>query len=54
MVGKRAVRDHIEVLINKYKKKMRAEENASGIAVDESSELNSMLKEIVELEETAL
>ena len=52
VVDKRSVRDHIGVLINK--KKMRAEENASGIAPDEPSELDSMLEEIVELEETAV
>lgn len=33
---------------------MSAEENASGIAPDEPSELDTMLEEIVELEETAL
>ena len=54
VVDKRSVRDHIAVLINRYKKKMRAEANASGIAPDEPSELDSMLEEIVALEETAV
>ena len=53
VVDKRSVRDHIAVLINRYKKKMRAEENASGIDPDEPSELDTMVAEIIELEESA-
>lgn len=53
VVDKRSVRDHIAVLINRYKKKMRAEENASGIDPDEPSELDTMVEEIIELEESA-
>jgi hypothetical protein len=52
-VDKRSVRDHIAVLINRYKKKMRAEENASGIDPDEPSELDTMVEEIIEFEESA-
>lgn len=37
-VDHRAIRDHINVLVNKYKKKIRAEERASGISPDEPSE----------------
>ena len=50
VVDKRSVRDHIAVLINRYKKKMRAEENASGIDPDEPSELDTMVEEIIEME----
>ena len=52
-VDQRAIRDHINVLINKYKKKIRAEERASGISPDEPSELDELLQQIIALEESA-
>ena len=52
-VDKRSVRDHVGVLINRLKKKTRAEEKASGIAPPEPSELESMLEEIIELSESS-
>ncbi|XP_048577829.1 probable basic-leucine zipper transcription factor K [Nematostella vectensis] len=53
-VDSRAVRDHLGNLIKKYKKQMRAEERASGIAPDEPSELDQLIKQIIELEETTV
>ncbi|CAH3185724.1 unnamed protein product, partial [Porites lobata] len=51
-VTKRSVRDHIAVLIKKYKKKMKDEEKASGIN-PEPTELEQALAEIIEMEEAA-
>ena len=51
-VTKRSVRDHIAVLIKKYKKKMKDEEKASGIN-PEPTELDQALADIIEMEEAA-
>ena len=48
-----AIRDHINVLVNKYKKKIRAEERASGISPDKPSELDELIQQIIALEESA-
>ena len=48
-----AVRDHVGILINRIKKKLRVEERSSGIAPPEPTELEILLEEIVALEETA-
>ena len=52
-VDYRAIRDHIKVLVNKYKKKIRAEERASGLPPDEPSELDHLIQQIVALEESS-
>ena len=52
-VGKRAVCDHVGILINRYKRRIKAEEKASGISPGEPTELDNMLEEIITLEETA-
>ena len=52
-VDKRSVRDHVGILVNRYKKKLRAEEKATGITPDEPTELDNLLEEIIALEETA-
>ena len=52
-VDKRSVRDHLGILVNKHKRKLRAEEKASGIAPDEPSELENLLDTIITLEESA-
>ena len=52
-VDHRAIRDHINVLVNKYKKKIRAEERASGISPDEPSELDDLIQQIIALEESS-
>ena len=49
-VSKRAVRERFTLLAEKFKKKMKAEEKASGIDT-EMSELDVLLEEIVEKEE---
>ena len=46
-VDKRSVRDHMGTLVNKHKRKVRAEEKASGIAPDEPSELENLLDTII-------
>jgi len=51
-VDKRSVRDHIGILVNKHKRKVRAEEKASGIAPEEPSELENLLDTIIALEES--
>ena len=48
-----AIRDHINVLVNKYKKKIRAEERASGISPDEPSKLDGLIQQITALEESS-
>ena len=50
-VDKRSVRDHMGILVNKQKRKVRAEEKASGIAPDEQSELENLLDTIIAVEE---
>ena len=52
-VDHRAIWDHINVLVNKYKKKIRAEERASGISPDEPSELDDLKQQIIALEESS-
>jgi len=52
-VDKRSVRDHVGILVNKHKRKVRAEEKASGIAPDEPTELDNLLDTIIALEESA-
>lgn len=49
---KRAVRDRWVLLQKKYKTKMREEEAATGISVDEQSEVDVLLEELVEKEES--
>ena len=51
-VTKRAVRDRYGIISDKYKKKIRSEEKASGIQVDET-ELGVLLEEVVERENLA-
>ena len=41
------------ILVNKHKRKVRAEENASGIAPDQPSELENLLGTIIALEESS-
>ena len=52
-VDKRSVRDHLNSLVSKYKKKIRREENASGIS-PELSELDKLLEEICGLESASI
>ena len=52
-VDKRSVRDHVGILQNRHKKKLRAEENATGIVPDEPTELENLLEQIIALEESA-
>ena len=52
-VDKRSVRDHIGILVNKDKRKVRAKEKASGIAPGEPSELENLLDTIIGLEESS-
>ena len=52
-VDHRAIRDHINVLVNKYRKIIRAEERVSGISPDEPSELDELIQQIIALEESA-
>ena len=52
-VDKGSVRDHMGILVNKHKRKVRAEEKASGIAPDEPSELENLLDTIIALEESS-
>ena len=49
---KRAVRDRWVLLQKKHKTKMHEEEAASGISVDEMSEIDVLLEELVEREES--
>jgi hypothetical protein len=51
-VDKRSVRDHIGILIKRQKKKLSAEEKASGIN-PEPTELDHALEEIIILEEAS-
>ena len=51
-VSQRSVRDHLLLLQKKYRKKMRQEEQASGIS-PEKTELDELIEEISEIEETA-
>lgn len=49
---KRAVRDRWTLLQKKYKAKLREEEKASGISVDDLSEKDVLLEELIEKEES--
>ena len=51
-VNKRSVRDRLTLLITKHKAKIRQEENASGIACEET-ELDQALEEIIDKEKLA-
>ena len=51
-VTKRSVRDHLNILIKKYKKKMTAEERSTGVS-PELTELDQALADIVEMEVVA-
>ena len=51
-VNKRSVRDRLTLLITKHKAKMRQEENASGIACEET-ELDRALEEIIDKEKSS-
>ena len=51
-VDKRSVRDHVGILVYKDKKKLQAEEKATGITPDESTELENLLDTIIALEES--
>ena len=51
-VNRRSVRDRLTLLITKYKAKIRQEENASGIACEET-ELDQALEEIIDKEKLA-
>jgi hypothetical protein len=52
-VDKRGVRDHIGNIQNRHKKKIKAEEKATGIAPDEPSDLDDSLEQIIALEESS-
>ncbi|XP_068735661.1 trichohyalin-like [Montipora capricornis] len=52
-VDKRSVRDHVGILQNRHKKKLRAEEKARGIVPDEPTELENLLEQIIALEQSA-
>ena len=52
-MDERSVRDHVGILVNRIKKKARAEERSSGIAPPEPIELENLVEEIMALEETA-
>ncbi|XP_031572257.1 uncharacterized protein LOC116306353 [Actinia tenebrosa] len=45
-VDKRAVRDHLNMIIEKFKKKMKNEESTSGIS-PELTELDALLEEVI-------
>ena len=52
-IDKRSVRNHMGILANKHKRKVRAEDKASGIAPEEPSKLENLLDNIIALEESA-
>ena len=52
-VSKRSVRDRLTLLLAKYKEKMRKEEQGSGIACDDETEIEVALSEIIEKEQAA-
>ncbi|XP_068690985.1 putative uncharacterized protein DDB_G0274435 [Montipora foliosa] len=53
-VDKRSVRDHMKILVYKHKKKLQAEEKATGITPDEPTELENLLDTITALEESGV
>ncbi|KAL9961569.1 hypothetical protein ACROYT_G030530 [Oculina patagonica] len=52
-VSKRSVRERLTLLVNKYKEKMRTEEQGSEIECDDETELEKALSEIIEKEQAA-
>lgn len=52
-VSKRSVRDRLTLLLAKYKEKMTKEEQGSGIACDDETEIEIALSEIIEKEQAA-
>ena len=52
-VDKRSVRDHVAILMNGIKKKLRAEERSSDIVPPEPTELENLVEKIMALKETA-
>jgi len=52
-VSKHSVRDRLTLLLAKYKEKMRKEEQGSGIACDDETEIEIALSEIIEKEQAA-
>ena len=52
-MDRRSLREHVGILINRIKKKLRAEERSSGVAPPELTELENLVAEIIVLEETA-
>ena len=51
-VTKRSVRDHLNILIKRYRKKMNTEERSPGVS-PEPTELDQALADIIEIEEVA-
>ena len=51
-VTKRSVRDHLNILIKRYRRKMNAEERSTGVS-PEPTELDQALADIIEMEEVA-
>ena len=52
-VSQKSVRDRARILLKNFKLKVREEEKASGIEVEELSELDLALEEIIEKEKAA-
>ena len=51
-VDKQSVRDHVEILVYKHKKKLVAEEKATGITPNEPTEPENLMDMIIVLEES--
>ena len=51
-VNKRSVRERFKLIKEKFKRKIREEENSSGIDVEPTSELEQALEEICSFEES--
>ena len=51
-VDKRSVRDHVGILVYKHKKKLLAEEKATGITPEKPTERENLLDMIIALEES--
>ena len=51
-VTKRSVRDHLTILIKRYREKMNAEERSTGVS-PEPTELDQALADIIEMEQVA-
>lgn len=52
LVTKRSVRDHLNILITRYKKKINSEERSTGVS-PEPLELDQALADIIDMEEVA-